>query len=397
MAIDVSQTSSTFVEDAEMSVDLDWSKLDEILAERVRDSLNERFQSLPLPSMLKSIEIVSFEFGSIPPTIEIQHITDPYPEFYEESYEDEEDQETNESDPPDYTSQQYDNDIMPPPSQFSSPDRRPSRQRPTSYVEAWAPPFFPQGVNVGGRPGQVFPPFFHATPGMMGSGITTPTWMPGTTSLAPRGPPTRSVASSSAVDAESVHTPRSTPEPNTADTSTIGSFRPRSNTIDTTMSSPPRAPPPQLHALGSFSRPTTAQSTVPEPPQTSDTDIQIIARIHYEGNPRAQIQAELDFNYPSSSFISLPIRLTLTGVSFSGLALIASIRNRVHFCLLEDEDEDDDKWEHMLREIHLESEIGERGKGVLKNVGKVERFLLEQGRRIISEEFVFPSFYTFLL
>jgi distribution and morphology protein 12 len=163
------------------------------------------------------------------------------------------------------------------------------------------------------------------------------------------------------------------------------------------MSSPPRAPPPQLHALGSFSRPTTAQSTVPEPPQTSDTDIQIIARIHYEGNPRAQIQAELDFNYPSSSFISLPIRLTLTGVSFSGLALIASIRNRVHFCLLEDEDEDDDKWEHMLREIHLESEIGERGKGVLKNVGKVERFLLEQGRRIISEEFVFPSFYTFLL
>ena len=51
----------------------------------------------------------------------------------------------------------------------------------------------------------------------------------------------------------------------------------------------------------------------------------------------------------------------------------------------------------MLRDIHLESEIGERGKGVLKNVGKVERFLLEQGRRIISEEFVFPSFYTFIL
>jgi hypothetical protein len=27
--------------------------------------------------MLKSIHILSFEFGSIPPTIEIQHITDP--------------------------------------------------------------------------------------------------------------------------------------------------------------------------------------------------------------------------------------------------------------------------------------------------------------------------------
>ena len=376
-----------------MSIDLDWSKLDDALAEKVRDSLNERFQSLPLPSMLKSIEIVSFEFGSIAPSIEIQHITDPYPEFYEDSYEDEEDREANESAPPDYTSQQYDDETMPPPSQFSSPDRRPHGQRPLSYVEAWAPPFFPQGANVGGRPGQVFPPFFHATPGMMGSGITTPTWMPGT-GFAPH-PPSRSVASSSAVDAESVHSPISTPEPNTSDTSTINSFRARSDTIDTTRS-PPRDPRPQLHALGSFSRPTTAQSTVAEPPQTSDTDIQVIARIHYEGNPRAQIQAELDFNYPSSSFISLPIRLTLTGISFSGLALIAYIRNRVHFCLLEEED-DDEKWEHTLREIHLESEIGERGKGVLKNVGKVERFLLEQGRRIISEEFVFPSFYTFIL
>ena len=88
--------------------------------------------------------------------------------------------------------------------------------------------------------------------------------------------------------------------------------------------------------------------------------------------------------------------MTLTGLSFSGLALIASIRNRVHFCFL-DEDTDDDNWEHMLRDIHLESEIGEKGKGVLKNVGKVERFLLEQGRKIISEELIFPSFYTFIL
>ena len=397
-----------------MSVDLDWSKLDEALAEKVRDFLNERFRNVALPSMLKSIEIVSFEFGSIPPTIEIQHITDPYPEFYEETYEEqgEEGQEgqTTDGEPPAYASQYEHHDMSSHPQSPSSPDRRPSRQRITSYVDAWTPPFFPQGVSVGGRPGHIFPPFFHATPGIMTSGIATPTWMPGT-GLGPPLPISRSLASSSAIDAESVHSPTSTLEPNSPETSTVRSLRPRSDTIDTTISSPPRisissphvtaAPPPPhlLHPLDPFSRPTTSQSTIPDPPQISDTDIQIIARIHYEGNPRAQIQAELDFNYPSSSFISLPIRLTLTGVSFSGLALIASIRNRVHFCLLEDEDdiEEDEKWEHMLRDIHLESEIGERGKGVLKNVGKVERFLLEQGRRIISEEFVFPSFYTFIL
>jgi distribution and morphology protein 12 len=363
-----------------MSVDLDWSKLDAAIADKVRDFLNERFKSLSLPSMLKSIDILSFEFGSITPTIEIQHITDPYPEFYQDNYDDNEDE--TDSDPPDYSSQQYEDENM---EQQRVETERPSRVRMTSYVEAWTPPFFPQGMTVGGRPGQVFAPYFHPTPGIMTSGLSTPTWMPA--GLAPRP---RSIASSP-LDAESVY---STQRPRSVDTSTLNSPRSRSNTIDTTTSSPRHVPPP---LLDSFSRPTTAQSTLPEPSSDSlDSDIQIIARITYEGNPRAQIQAELDFNYPSSSFISLPIRLTLTGLSFSGLALIAYIRNRVHFCFLED-DEDDEGWEHMLRDIRLESEIGELGKGVLKNVGKVERFLLEQGRRMISEEFVFPSFYTFIL
>ena len=53
----------------------------------------------------------------------------------------------------------------------------------------------------------------------------------------------------------------------------------------------------------------------------------------------------------------------------------------------------------LLREIRVESEIGrqEGGKQVLKNVGKVERFVLEQVRRIFEDEFVWPSFWTFLV
>ena len=55
----------------------------------------------------------------------------------------------------------------------------------------------------------------------------------------------------------------------------------------------------------------------------------------------------------------------------------------------------------LLKEIRVESEIGrqqEGGKGqVLKNVGKVEKFVLEQVRRIFEEEFVWPSFWTFLV
>ena len=53
----------------------------------------------------------------------------------------------------------------------------------------------------------------------------------------------------------------------------------------------------------------------------------------------------------------------------------------------------------LLREIRVESEIGrqEDGKVVLKNVGKVEKFVLEQVRRIFEDEFVWPSFWTFLV
>jgi distribution and morphology protein 12 len=53
----------------------------------------------------------------------------------------------------------------------------------------------------------------------------------------------------------------------------------------------------------------------------------------------------------------------------------------------------------LLQEIRVESEIGrkEDGKQVLKNVGKVERFVLAQVRRIFEEELVFPSFWTFLV
>ena len=53
----------------------------------------------------------------------------------------------------------------------------------------------------------------------------------------------------------------------------------------------------------------------------------------------------------------------------------------------------------LLKEIRVESEIGrqEGGKQVLKNVGKVEKFVLEQVRRIFEEEFVWPSFWTFLV
>jgi len=107
------------------------------------------------------------------------------------------------------------------------------------------------------------------------------------------------------------------------------------------------------------------------------------------------------------------VKLNITGLSFDGVAVLAYIRKRAHFCFLSAEDAyaaigADEKDENtsagmkmggLLQEIKVESEIGQRenGKQVLKNVGKVEKFVLEQVRRIFEDEFVYPSFWTFLV
>lgn len=115
------------------------------------------------------------------------------------------------------------------------------------------------------------------------------------------------------------------------------------------------------------------------------------------------------------SFVGIPLKLQITGLSFDGVALLAYLRQvetgkrRVCFCFLgggegggggEGEGNGDGRiGGGLLREIRVESEIGrqEDGKVVLKNVGKVEKFVLEQVRRIFEEEFVWPSFWTFLI
>lgn len=161
-------------------------------------------------------------------------------------------------------------------------------------------------------------------------------------------------------------------------------------------------------------------------------DFQVLCHAKYAGDVRLSLTAEILLDYPMPSFVGLPLKLNVTGMTFDGVAVIAYIRKRVHFCFLSAEDADallgseeqqqqgDDnnttgaglgldthnttssaqkRQGGLLQEIRVESEIGrkEDGKQVLKNVGKVERFVLAQVRRIFEEELVFPSFWTFLV
>lgn len=172
-------------------------------------------------------------------------------------------------------------------------------------------------------------------------------------------------------------------------------------------------------------------------------DIQIVTHVTYAGNVKLSLTAEILLDYPMPSFVNIPLKLTVTGIAFDGVAILAYIKKRAHFCFLGPEDaealigaedaltrvnssEDNKKNvlpadatagaraggagaataapKHgkvggLLEEIKIESEIGqkENGRQVLKNVGKVEKFILEQVRRIFEDEFVYPSFWTFLV
>ena len=53
--------------------------------------------------------------------------------------------------------------------------------------------------------------------------------------------------------------------------------------------------------------------------------------------------------------------------------------------------------ERLLPNIDIESEIGQADKHVLKNVGRVERFIQDVVRKSIVEELVFPNFHTLIL
>jgi mitochondrial distribution and morphology protein 12 len=170
--------------------------------------------------------------------------------------------------------------------------------------------------------------------------------------------------------------------------------------------------------------------------EPSPTDLQIVLHITYSGNVRLSLTAEILLDYPMPSFVGIPLQLKITGLTFDGVAILAYLRKKAHFCFLGQEDAEaligaeslidlhDENEESrdepgvsaaerkskaagtgrgklggLLQEIRVESEIGQRegGRQSLKNVGKVESFVLAQVRRIFEEEFVYPSFWTFLV
>ncbi len=408
MALSLTESSSPLnllrITDHVMSIDIDWETLTTgpegvELADSIRDFIHDKFQQVQLPRYIRSVHVHSFDFGKEAPVVELKDISDPLPEFYED-----EDGDSNEE----QGEAEEDGHTQPDPVR-----RHPNAPLPVNGIAKTAKPNFIDthlpNLRAGfGHQDQITTPFLSR------SNTTTPGIPGGTSNFSyfhlPLGAGLSGTQTPLAAVTPAWHDQSHYPlSPQRKQQSQHSYADPSSRPSTSGLS---HAPPP-------FS-PTLSQSNI-EKEHDSSQDLQTTLHISYTGSLSLSLTAEILLDYPMPSFVGIPLKLQITGLSFDGVALVAYLKepdkNKVHFCFLGAEDAramvgdvggggvdgegigGEGKLGGLLREIRVESEIGrqEGGKQVLKNVGKVEKFVLEQVRRIFEDEFVWPSFWTFLV
>lgn len=391
-----------------MSIDIDWERLTTgpegiELADSIRDFIHDKFQQVHLPRFIRSVRVHSFDFGKEAPVVELKDISDPLPEFYEDEDEDDgSDEEGGEIIKGGETE---------PGQMRESPDIAPSvnsavRVAKPKYIDTHLP-----NLRAGfGYQDQIATPFLSrsntATPGIPG----------GTSNLSYFHLPLGAGLSGTQTPLSAV-----TPAWRDQQAQHLPAQRQQQgqNAHADPTSRPSTAGPSQ--AVPNSSPPLNELTNDQE--EDRSQDLQTTLHISYTGSLSLSLTAEILLDYPMPSFVGIPLKLHITGLSFDGVGLLAYLKqadkNKVHFCFLGAEDaramvggvgegidgakpdgaKGEERLGGLLREIRVESEIGrqEGGKQVLKNVGKVEKFVLEQVRRIFEDEFVWPSFWTFLV
>ncbi|KAH9931694.1 uncharacterized protein BXZ73DRAFT_47147 [Epithele typhae] len=372
-----------------MSIDLEWNRLDSSLASTLVDLINRQLASTTRPSFIGPIEVTSFDLGANAPDVELVDLRDIYRDFLEDDEDEEEDDGALEhgTEPsssraglfPGEEGEDEDDD-------FEWVSRKAVRGK--GLVGDDAGPAYhllPPHVRYGAAAG--------ASLGMGGMGMdmlhSTPflraprdIWSPSFASLPTSAPSNEALPPHS----------RASPAPD-----------------------PDAAPSP------------------PRPGPAPHPNLQLHLHITWASNLRLTLTTALLINYPSPMFMALPIRLSVTGLLFAGELVVAyeGARRRVHLCVVDDLDPygplggaGDRRargtpsprggsgasssagsstgdplpiGQRLLPRIDIESEIGQADKHVLKNVGRVERFIQDVIRKTVEEELVFPNFQTFVL
>ncbi|CAO3583945.1 unnamed protein product [Absidia cylindrospora] len=386
-----------------MSFDIDWSKLDDELAGYVQQFLNRHFQAINKPAFIGDIHVTSFDWGTTPPTIEIVDITNPFPEFYEPE-ETEDDLDTDSPSKTVNSTGDSKNSANP------SVTHQPLSSSPTntgdplfdslensSKHQYSEPPSSLSGVQQQQQQHQQRIQLLHS---FHRSPLVAPQHPFNNT----RPMPSRSGSYFS-------------PSPTSPTNSSYFDQRFASPFIDNRQAwidDQNRLLNPEM---ANSSSPLSALDSNPSPPppsapQTTSVPLQDISAtqmdfqahllVSYKGDMSMTVLTELRMNYPSMIFMSLPIQLRVRSVEFEATALVAYIQsmNRVCVSMLEADDEEVVSLrgksavglESLLRQVQIESVVGDEQKHVLKNVGKIERFIVDQLRKMLDDELVFPSY-----
>ncbi|KIW55341.1 hypothetical protein PV05_07630 [Exophiala xenobiotica] len=435
-----------------MSVDIKWENITSgadgaALAEKVRDFVHQKFQQVPLPRFINAVHVQSFEFGSACPEIEIKDLCDPLPDFYDD------DEESEEEDVPGSNTDLGPGSVRDKDNHHAAVTHHPHRRPQLASIATAAPHHdfptltgirdlhgvsadhlggpFPRSTTPGIPGGTSNLSYFHFPGGGL-SGTQTPlAAVASGTPFTPRPwsfdlsqPPTRHQHGALHTPGDWQHGERELhghDDPSTRPSTANSISSPRES--ESGISSPQlqhTTYPNGVHDGDESALDAVAPLSPSRIQSRNPSDLQVIARVKYSGDVRMTLTAEILLDYPMPSFVGIPLKLAITGMTFDGVAVVAWIKRRMHFCFLDSEDalalvgetvavdqqkertSKDSSRSNLpgpLQEIHVESEIGrqEDGKQVLKNVGKVEKFVLEQVRKIFEEEFVFPSYWTFLV
>ena len=470
-----------------MSIDLDWSKLDASFAESLIDVLNRQLQSTPRPSFIGPIEITSFDFGSQPPVVELVDVCDIYHDFLEDDddYENNIDAAGGFSRYPVGQGQGHRDDED---EGYEWVSRR-GAQRGIAMEEA-APMYYhhlpPHVRYARGPASDVYsvPPEPAPVPlqpsstsslgpssAVGGSGsVTDPEQHHATFPLSP--------SASTTADTSSWRDFRSGQQTHRAHSSNLRSTRPSGMAAPSSAVSSSFSPLPHPHpdlvdvdvvamavvdpssttraAAGATATTATVVTTMAMRDNNNNTgmaelttiptahddptaapassgvpadehpNLQLHLLVSWHSDLRLTLTTSLRIDYPSPLFMSLPIKLSITGLVFDGEVAVAyEGGRRVHLCVLDGLDpygpsarrasgsqgstpsdpEGDDMHaakplpvgQRLLPEIFIESELGQADKHVLKNVTRVEKFIQDVIRKTIEDELVFPNFHTTVL
>lgn len=376
-----------------MSFEIDWDKLsDDTINNGIKEFLDEQFQSIDLPSFISGLKVTEFNLGTKPPDIIIRHISNPFDEFYDENLQDIDERLKK-------LSTKYMHD------RSSYMDSSDEDDNASTNISTISEEFLKKDEQITLNTDNTFTGNFKQFPTIGGK-----------TGFQLEEEDNRTRKSSDSLSLMIGNNNVGFLHNHNINSLGLGNLNSPSSHNSTRADTP-------THFLNhaQILRDPRSSSFIRSKETTSErneSDIQLITEFNYHGDLHIEIMVNLLVNYPSPNFISLPIKLQITDIVIHSIAVIAYLKKSVYVSFLCDINEQNSEYftgnHHqtftdganfveyvsngntqeridIIKKIKIESEIGGVEHNALRNVGKVEKFLVDRLRGILRDEIAWPS------